>query len=841
MSRFDLATVKASVDIVEVIGRTVALEEQGGDFKGLCPFRSESTPSFSVNRERQTYKCFGCDAGGDVLDFVQNVQGIDLKAALEFLAGSDVKKTPSAASRKPKKSAPVEYEALTLDKAQGIFTRTKMQEYADHIFNKHPKKFIKAWPYKNVDGLVELVAARFEDDAGKKDVLSYYFDGKNLKMKGYPTLLYGRDRLADFLDMDVLIVSGEKCAEVANSLGFVGVTCNGGEKKIPQADLSILEGRNLWLWPDEDSAGTVWADFITGKFPDIRVVEHIPEIREKVPRGADIADAVELLPREQILEHIRSALKANDPSRQQVPPGPPDPDSWPFQILGVADDGRAYFISETERLHAYNLSSITRTQLVNLANVDWWRDHYGGGKDGWDLAQSDIIHVSSVGDFDPDRMRGRGAWREPDGRICYHDGKKVRGDFSESRIYLRRSYKDIGLNGSHASAEARAGVFNAAVNLTFTSLADCIRTLSWAILAPFAGALPWRPAGLLTAASGTGKTTIVNTIIKPLALPIICSGGESTAAGIRQRIGLDSCAVVVEEAEADTQKKKQNRDETFSLMRQSTSDDSPDVLKGTIDGKGMRFTLRSMFFFVSISPEIDSEADENRIFRVNLSKANYPREKWLQRDRALKASITPEVCAEIRAFTWGHMPVIIALSERVAERVQMVAGIDNRAALSESLMIAAFIVVFRNDLNPSVEAIDNFVKDYFGSSPGEPPRDETVELLETYLDHIVRDGQDNFTLRDVLAIARTGWLEGMERNSAKFRRLAGMYGIGIDPEGNYAIARNHPETMKILSKGKGYHHQFLRHPDVLKNSHPVNMGGNTTKHCVIIKWEAGSE
>lgn len=840
MATLDLATVKASADIVDVIGKTVALEEQGGDFKGLCPFHSESTPSFSVNRERQTYKCFGCDKGGDVLDFVQKVQGIGLKAALEYLAGSDLKPVAAKPFRKPEQS---NYMAVPYEDARDIFSRQKMQEYADFIFGKNPKKFIKAWPYKNADGAVELVAARFEDDAGKKDVLSYYFDGKNLKMRGYPILLYGRDRLAEFPDMDVLLVSGEKCAEVASSLGFVGITCNGGEKKIKAVDLSPLEGRNLWLWPDDDNPGRVWEKFIVGEFPGARIVEHIPEIREKVPGGADIADAVEFMQPDDVVKHIRSALEANDPARVSPASQAIDTGGWAFQILGVADDGKAYFISETERLHAYNLSSITRTQLVNLANVDWWRGQYGGGKDGWDLAQSDIIHISSVGDFDPDRMRGRGAWREPDGRICYHDGKKVVGDFSESRIYLRRSFKDIGLRGSHASAEARQSVFNAAIDLTFASFADCIRTLSWAILAPFAGALPWRPAGLLTAATGTGKTTIVNSIIKPLAMPIICSGGESTAAGIRQRIGLDSCAVVVEEAEADTQKKKQNRDETFSLMRQSTSDDSPDVLKGTIDGKGMRFTLRSMFFFVSISPEIDSEADEGRIFRVNLSKANYPREKWLTRDRALKASITPEVCAEIRAFTWEHMPIIIALSERVAERVQMVAGIDNRAALSESLMIAAFIVVFRNEINPAVESIDSFIKDYFGSSLGELPRNETVELLETYLDYIIRDGQNNWTLRDVLEIVWTGYIPGNvnPKNQAEFRRLAGMHGIGLDPDGNYAIARNHPETMKILGKGKGYHHQFLRHPDMLKNSHPVNMGGNTTKHCVIIKREVGSE
>ncbi len=836
MPRLDAATVKASVDIVEVIGRTVALTEQGGDFKGLCPFHTENTPSFSVNRDRQSFKCFGCGAGGDVIDFVQKHQGVSMGVAMEYLTtdatAEPVKK--SAPKNKADNCVPVQYE-----EAKTVFSREAMQGYADNIFGEKPKKFIKAWPYKNAEGAVELVAVRFEDDTGKKDVLSYYFDGQRLKMKGYPTLLYGRDNLVKHPEKDVLLVSGEKCAEAANSLGFIGVTSNGGEKKIKQVDLSPLESRSIFLWPDDDKPGADWAEYLIEKFPNARIVEHIPAIRDKVPKGADIADALEFMQPEAVLKHIHAAKTQSETQKNKKETEPSvDASSYPFQILGVADDGRAYFISETERLHAYSLSSLTRTHLINLAKVEWWRMTYGDNKTSWEEAQSDIIQISNMRDFDPDRMRGRGAWREPDGRICYHNGKKVEGDFSEDRIYLRRTIKDIGLKTPKAGAAARESVFNAAVDLTFTSFADCIRTLSWSILAPFAGALPWRPAGLMTAATGTGKTTIVNSIIKPLAMPIICSGGESTSAGIRQRIGVDSCAVVVEEAEADTQKKRQNRDETFSLMRQSTSDDSPDVLKGTIDGRGMRFTLRSMFFFVSISPEIDSEADESRIFRVNLSKAGYSREKWLEKDRFLKSSITPEICASIRAYTWENIREIIALSERVAERVQVVSGIDNRAALSESLIVAAFIVVFRNELNPSTESIDIFVKDYFASSPVEAPRDGAVELLETYLDHIVRDGQNSYTLKDVLEIARTGYLDGAEFSSqSRFRRMAGMYGIGLTKDGDYAIAMNHPETMKILDVGKGYHFKFRRHPAMINKSFAVNLGGNTIKNCVIIKRE----
>lgn len=62
--------VLAAVDIVELIGRTVSLKRAGKDYKGLCPFHQEKTPSFTVSPARQFFHCYGCKAGGNAIDFV---------------------------------------------------------------------------------------------------------------------------------------------------------------------------------------------------------------------------------------------------------------------------------------------------------------------------------------------------------------------------------------------------------------------------------------------------------------------------------------------------------------------------------------------------------------------------------------------------------------------------------------------------------------------------------------------------------------------------------------------------------------------------------------------------
>ncbi|HQJ08108.1 MAG TPA: CHC2 zinc finger domain-containing protein, partial [Deltaproteobacteria bacterium] len=72
MERDDVEKVRASIDIVAVISGYVSLKKRGRTYVGLCPFHTEKTPSFHVDSGRQTYKCFGCGKGGDVITFLMD-------------------------------------------------------------------------------------------------------------------------------------------------------------------------------------------------------------------------------------------------------------------------------------------------------------------------------------------------------------------------------------------------------------------------------------------------------------------------------------------------------------------------------------------------------------------------------------------------------------------------------------------------------------------------------------------------------------------------------------------------------------------------------------------------
>lgn len=78
--------IRERLDLAEVVGEVVALQSAGrGRLKGLCPFHSEKTPSFHVLQDRGFYYCFGCQAKGDVFDFVMRTQNVDFYEALQLL------------------------------------------------------------------------------------------------------------------------------------------------------------------------------------------------------------------------------------------------------------------------------------------------------------------------------------------------------------------------------------------------------------------------------------------------------------------------------------------------------------------------------------------------------------------------------------------------------------------------------------------------------------------------------------------------------------------------------------------------------------------------------------
>ncbi len=106
-ARFDNATkeqVRSALNIVDVIGSYVEVRRQGRGFVARCPFHDDRRPSMQVNPERQSWKCWVCDVGGDVFSFVMQREGMSFPEALQFLAdraGVYIEPNPTSQSPSP--------------------------------------------------------------------------------------------------------------------------------------------------------------------------------------------------------------------------------------------------------------------------------------------------------------------------------------------------------------------------------------------------------------------------------------------------------------------------------------------------------------------------------------------------------------------------------------------------------------------------------------------------------------------------------------------------------------------------------------------------------------------
>ena len=80
--------VRSQTDLVSLVGETVSLTARGGrgDHVGLCPFHDDHNPSMHVYADRQTYRCWVCDAGGDCFSWVMHFEHVEFREALEQLA-----------------------------------------------------------------------------------------------------------------------------------------------------------------------------------------------------------------------------------------------------------------------------------------------------------------------------------------------------------------------------------------------------------------------------------------------------------------------------------------------------------------------------------------------------------------------------------------------------------------------------------------------------------------------------------------------------------------------------------------------------------------------------------
>ncbi|MDO8513018.1 MAG: DNA primase [bacterium] len=130
-SEQELDEIRRRIEIVDLISHYVTLKKAGANYKALCPFHEERTGSFMVSPEKQIYKCFGCNEGGDIFTFIMKMEGLSFPEAIKFLADRSGVKL-ALTSYNPQEHASKD------DKNQLLALNDLAAKYFQMILTNHP-------------------------------------------------------------------------------------------------------------------------------------------------------------------------------------------------------------------------------------------------------------------------------------------------------------------------------------------------------------------------------------------------------------------------------------------------------------------------------------------------------------------------------------------------------------------------------------------------------------------------------------------------------------------------------------------------------------------------------
>ena len=172
-----VSEVRERASILEVVSDHVTLKKTGRNYKGLCPFHSEKTPSFMVNEEKQIFHCFGCGEGGDVFTFLIKVGHFSFPQAVEELARRYGIKLP------PKELSPAQKKDLA--KRDLLFQINQASSDYYHDLLTRQKEGEGARRYLSQRGIREetIQAYRLGCSLDRWDGLVRYLEGKNLSLE----------------------------------------------------------------------------------------------------------------------------------------------------------------------------------------------------------------------------------------------------------------------------------------------------------------------------------------------------------------------------------------------------------------------------------------------------------------------------------------------------------------------------------------------------------------------------------------------------------------------------------------------------------------------------------
>jgi putative DNA primase/helicase len=676
---------------------------------------------------------------------------------------------------------------------------------------------------------------------GKK-IRPLWFSGSRWEWKAPPAPrpLLNLDQLRSRTGT-VLIVEGEKAADAAARLypRAVVTTWPSGCKAIDKADWAPLQGRRVILWPDADAVGQQAMDRLAQlllRLPVDRVQMVTPPADS--PEGWDLADAT--WSTDEAAAYIKAniseplELDPEQPAQRELQADPEPDDDLPdldannhYTCLGFDGDAYYYQPHSTGQIMRLSRSAHTATNLVALAPLPYWEQLAPGARGGidWTRAAATLFAINADrGVYNPDRIRGRGAWWD-NKRTVLHLGDRLIVDgisrpvlrpFDSGYLYQRMSELH-GPGKARPLSDAEAlSICELAERFHWEVPASGLLLAGWVTLAPICGSLPWRPHAWLTAAAGSGKSAILDRYVAPLLADMgLIVAGNTTEAGLRQTLRCDALPVVFDEAESNEKADQVRMQNILSLARVASSESHATLLKGSPGGDVTRFNIRSMFLMSSIATALKQGADRSRFAQLTLrSPTELPKEErlkhWEALDRDLDRYITPEVALRLIARTVSLVPVI-RQSIRVFTRVAAEHFDSQRLGDQYGTLLAGAWSLMSSEVPTPQQAkalIDQNDWEPYSQTTEVPDERRCIHRI---LQHQVRVETDDKTytrtLGELVEIA-AHQISDIDVTARKAQDTLGRHGLRVEADADQLLVSNTAEALATILRDTPWSHSW---------------------------------
>ena len=509
------------------------------------------------------------------------------------------------------------------------------------------------WVYRTADGSAYGAVARWNPEGRKKEVRPIVWDGKKFVTSGFGTdrPLFNSDLLAARPMAPVLVVEGEKAADGAAQYvpdGWVVTTWQGGSNAWQNTDWSPLAGHKVVIWPDNDGAGVHAAAEIQTVLSAFAVPTSMVQISSAFPDGWDLGDELpEKYTGKQITALLKKELKstelvnvddngAGEPELSDAENDDPDQDpARKYRPLGY-DKGQYFIMTDEEyQIMPYNSNTLMSERGLLTIHGDrefWAAQQYSTGKRvDWIGAGINVMNeCRSMKIYDTGRLRGRGVWIDKDkagtDRAMLHTGSDLFISRPEQElkptsfvrvkspwIYEMRKeiIHDANFNVCATDEEGRL-IREMCQQMRWSSDLYGDLLAGWIATAIVCGGMDWRTHAWVTGNHGTGKSTVIDKIIKTCMGKIaLYPKGSTTEAGLRAALQSDAIPVVFDESEGEKYAEDRLL-QILALMRQASSEGQGAIFKGSANHVAHEFNIRSAFMLVSIGVSLKQGADLSR-------------------------------------------------------------------------------------------------------------------------------------------------------------------------------------------------------------------------------------